>query len=216
MIFHIKENKMRTKNLILGSFLIILITGIGISCTKLDSKVYSVVPNSEFWQTPAEVAAGVAPAYAALDNIPEGDLELVAASSDEMVIPVRGADWLDGNQHTQEWQHTWTSANPSMNGMWSDIYGGIGKANFTLSIVNSLPNPPSNLASINAEVRALRAFFYFLAMDRFGNVPYVTSFNVDPSTVTNLPRPQVYDSIVAELQADVQLLPANVDATTYG
>jgi hypothetical protein len=216
MIFHIKENKMTTKNLILGSFLIILITGIGISCTKLDSKVYSVVPNSEFWQTPAEVAAGVAPAYAALDNIPEGDLELVAASSDEMVIPIRGADWLDGNQHTQEWQHNWTSGNPSMNGMWSDIYGGIGKANFTLSIVNSLPNPPSNLAAINAEVRALRAYFYFLAMDRFGNVPYVTSFNVDPSTVTNLPRNQVFDSIVNELTAVIPLLATNVDATTYG
>jgi len=130
---------MTTRNIILGTFLILLICGIGISCTNLNAKVYSVVPNSEFWQTPAEVAAGIAPAYAALDNIPYGDLELVAASSDEMVIPIRGADWLDGNQHTQEWQHTWTSSNPSMNGMWSDIYGGVGKANFTLSIVNSLP-----------------------------------------------------------------------------
>jgi hypothetical protein len=207
---------MTTRNIILGTFLILLICGIGISCTNLNAKVYSVVPNSEFWQTPAEVAAGIAPAYAALDNIPYGDLELVAASSDEMVIPIRGADWLDGNQHTQEWQHTWTSSNPSMNGMWSDIYGGVGKANFTLSIVNSLPTPPPNLPAINAEIRALRSYFYFLAMDRFGNVPYVTSFNVDPSTVTNLPRPQVFDSIVSELKADVELLPANVDATTYG
>ncbi len=194
-----------------------IITSIGISsCTKLDSKVYSVVPNSEFWQTPAEIAAGIAPAYAALSNIPEGDLELVAASSDEMVIPIRGADWLDGNQHTQEWLHNWTPDNPSMNGMWNDIFGGIGKANFTLSIVNALPTPPPNLAAINAELKSLRDFFYFLAVDRFGNVPYVTSFNVDPSTVKTISGAQIYDSLIAELNANIELLPANVDATTYG
>jgi hypothetical protein len=209
---------MITKKMIIALSVLALIgVGIGISsCTNLDAKVYSVVPNSEFWQTPAEIAAGIAPAYAALQNIPEGDLELIAASSDEMIIPVRGADWLDGNQHTQEWLHTWTPDNPSMNGMWSDVFGGIGKANFTLSIVNSLSTPPPNLAGINAELKCLRDYFYFLAIDRFGNVPYVTSYNVDPSTVKTIPRAQIYDSILAELQANVELLPANVDATTYG
>src|SRR5579862_375135 len=209
---------MITKKMIIALSILALIgVGIGISsCNNLDAKVYSVVPNSEFWQTPAEIAAGIAPAYAALQNIPEGDLELIAASSDEMVIPVRGADWLDGNQHTQEWLHTWTPDNPSMNGMWSDIFGGIGKANFTLSIVNSLATPPPNLAGINAELKCLRDYFYFLAIDRFGNVPYVTSFNVDPSTVKTIARASIYDSILTELQANIELLPSHVDATTYG
>src|SRR5579862_4050255 len=199
---------MITKKMIIALSILALIgVGIGISsCNNLDAKVYSVVPNSEFWQTPAEIAAGIAPAYAALQNIPEGDLELVAASSDEMVIPIRGADWLDGNQHTQEWLHTWTPDNPSMNGMWNDIFGGIGKANFTLSIVNALPTPPPNLAGIDAEVKSLRDYFYFLAMDRFGNVPYVTSFNVDPSTLKQSTRSQIYDSIVADLNVNLPLL----------
>jgi starch-binding outer membrane protein, SusD/RagB family len=212
------KNFMITKKMIMVfTILALIVAGVGISsCTNLDAKVYSVVPNSEFWQTPAEIAAGVAPAYAALQNIPEGDLELVAASSDEMVIPIRGADWLDGNQHTQEWLHTWTPDNPSMNGMWNDVFGGIGKANFTLNVVNSLATPPPNLAAINAEVKSLRDYFYFLAMDRFGNVPYVTSFNVDPSTLKQSASPAIYDSIVADLTANIALLPGNVDATTYG
>lgn len=209
---------MSTKKIILASTILTLaIAGFSISsCTKLDAKVYSVVPNTEFWQTPAEIAAGVAPAYAALQGLPEGNIELISASTDEMVIPVRGADWLDGNQHTQEWLHTWTPQNPSMDGLWTTLFGGIGKANFTLSIVNSLPTPPPNLAAINAEVKCLRDYFYFLAMDAFGNVPYVTSFNVDPSTVKTITRAQIYDSILTELQANIELLPANVDATTYG
>ena len=207
----------KRKIIIASTLLTLAVAGIGISsCTKLDAKVYSVVPNANFWQTPAEIAAGVAPAYAALQNIPDGDLELISASTDEMIIPTRGADWLDGNQHTQEWLHTWTKDNPSMSGYWSDVFGGIGKANFTLSIVNSLPTPPPNLAAINAEVKSLRDYFYFMAIDRFGNVPYVTSFNVDPSTVKTIPRAQIYDSILTELKANIELLPSNVDATTYG
>jgi hypothetical protein len=133
-----------------------------------------------------------------------------------MIIPIRGADWLDGNQHTQEWLHTWTPDNPSMNGMWNDVFGAIGKANFTLSIVNSLTTPPPNLAAINAELKCLRDYLYLLAIDRFGNVPYVTSFNVDPSSVKPIPRAQIYDSILTELQANVDSLPVAVNATTYG
>jgi hypothetical protein len=194
-----------------------IIAGVGVSCSKLESKVYSVVPNSEFWSTPAQVAAGVAPAYTALQGIPSGSLaELNEASSDEMIIPVRGADWLDGNEHTQEWLHTWDKNHGNVSGTWSTIFNGIGQANFTLSIVNGLATPPSNLAAINAEVHVLRDYFYFLALDNFGNVPYVTSFNVDPSTVKQIPPAALYDSIVADLTANVPLLAANVDATTYG
>ncbi|HWB24118.1 MAG TPA: RagB/SusD family nutrient uptake outer membrane protein [Chitinophagaceae bacterium] len=189
----------------------------GVACTKLDSKVYSVVPNANFWQTPDQIAAGVAPAYTALQALPSGNtFETNEVSSDEIVIPIRGGDWLDNNVHVQEWLHNWPVDNTNINGMWGDLYNGIGKANFTLSIVNSLATPPSNLDAINAEVKVLRDFFYFKAMDNFGNIPYVTSFNVDPSTVTNLDQKSVFDSIEADLKANVPLLPATVDATTYG
>jgi hypothetical protein len=193
------------------------VIGTGISCTKLDSKVYSVVPNSDFWQTPDQIAAGIAPAYTALQSLPAGNtFETNEVSSDEIVIPIRGGDWLDNNVHIQEWLHTWTADNTNINAAWGELYNGIGKANFTLSVVNSLATPPPNLNAINAEVKVLRDYFYFLALDMFGNVPYVTSYNVDPSTVTNIPRAALYDSLVADLKANVPLLSPTVDATTYG
>ena len=198
--------------------LVPIVIAVGISCTKLDAKVYSVVPNANFWQTPAEIAAGVAPAYAALTAIPGGNtFEVNEVSSDEIVIPIRGADWLDNNVHIQEWLHNWPNDNANINGAWGDIYNGIGKANFTLNVVNSLATPPSNLAAINAELKSLRDYYYFLAIDMFGNVPYVTSFNVDPSSVKNdLGRAAIYDSIVTDLKNNIPLLATNVDASTYG
>ena len=40
-----------------------------LSCTKLQTNVYSVIPVTSYWQTPAEVAAGVAPAYSNINNV---------------------------------------------------------------------------------------------------------------------------------------------------
>jgi len=208
---------MRTKKIYKTIISAVLVAGIGVSCQKLGTKVYSVVPNANFWSTPAQVAAGVAPAYTALQGLPSGSIqELNEATTDEMIIPVRGGDWLDGNEHTQEWLHTWDKTHANVAGTWTSIFNGIGQANFTLSIVNALPSPPSNLANINAEVHVLRDYFYWLAIDNYGNVPYVTSFNVDPSTVKQSTSAAVYDSVVADLTTNIPLLPANVDATTYG
>jgi hypothetical protein len=204
---------------ILGLTTVVLLVGVIVnSCTKLQQTVYSVVPNNEFWQTPAQIQAGVAAAYNTLTNITENASygELVEASTDEMIIPIRGADWLDGDEHVQEWQHTWTSQHPNVNSAWSEISSGIGQCNFVLSVVNSLPTPPGNLSQINAELKTLRDFFYWMAIDAFGDYPYITNYNTNPNTVSQTPRLQIYDSIVDDLKANAQLLPANVDATTYG
>ena len=211
---------MLTKKLskILGLTGAVLLVGVVNSCTKLTQNVSSVVPNNEFWQTPAQIQAGVAAAYNTLTGVgPSAGIgELSEASTDEMIIPIRGADWLDGDEHVQEWQHTWTSQHPNVNSAWSSISNGIGQCNFVLSVVNSLATPPSDLAQINASLKTLRDFYYWLAIDAFGDFPYITNYNTNPNTVSQTPRAQIYDSIVNDLVANAQLLPANVDATTYG
>src|ERR1700761_3133217 len=44
----------------------------GSSCAKLTPKIYTQVPNANYWQTADQIAAGVAPAYTALTQIPDG------------------------------------------------------------------------------------------------------------------------------------------------
>ncbi len=71
----------------------------GLRCTKLDSKVYSQVVNDNFWQTPAQIAAGKSPAYAALQGLGgnSGIYWENEISSDEMITPTRGDDWGDAD-----------------------------------------------------------------------------------------------------------------------
>jgi len=203
-----------------GLMVFLLFAGAVNSCTKLNQTVESVVPNSDYWQTPAQIAAGVASAYNTLTGVDGGAgggfQELIEASTDEMVIPIRGADWLDGDEHVQEWQHTWTSQHPNVNSAWGTISNGIGQCNFVLSVVNSLATPPSDLQTINASLKTLRDYYYWLAIDLFGDYPYITNYNTNPNSVTRTAKAAIYDSIVNDLVANAQLLPANVDATTYG
>lgn len=187
------------------------------SCTKLDQKVYSVVPEANFWQTSDQVAAGLAPAYQALTSIPNGDVQqLNEVSSGEMIVPTRGNDWYDNGNWQALWLHTWKSDLGPINNAWTAIFNGIGKANFTLNAVNTLPKKPDNIEAINAELKSLRAFYYYLAMDMFGNVPLVTDFNTDPSKVTNSDRKTLFAFVEKELKDNMALLPNSKDPSTYG
>jgi hypothetical protein len=205
----------RKKHLIIACT-VILVGSIMPSCTKLDKKIYSVEPVGNFYQTPAQLAAGVAPAYIALQNIPDGNVnQMNEITSDEIIVPTRGNDWYDGGQWQGLWLHKF-KPDVFVDGGWSDLNNGIGKVNFTLNILSGLANKPSNYDAIVAELKVLRAYFIYQQMDMFGNVPVVTDYNTDPSKVTQMDRAAVYAFLKTELTANVPLLSASVDKTTYG
>ena len=187
------------------------------SCTKLDTQVYSVVPNSNFWQTPEQVAAGIAPAYAQLTAIAEGNVfYLNEATSDEMVVPARGNDWLGIGEWIQLWEHTYTAITPEVVNAWNDLYSGIGKINFILSIVDNISPAPANIQNIDAELKILRAQYYYWAMDLYGNIPLVTDFKTNPNSITNSPQQDIYNFIESEVKANIQLVSSDVTPSTYG
>lgn len=199
--------------------LLILIAGLTyFSCTKLDVQNYSAVPSSSFWQNAAEIAEGKAPAYTQLENVVGHNNygNMYEVTSDEMIYPTRGTDWYDGGQWGRFYFHTAEASDVdgNLNGTWSDLNNGAGQCNF---IIYNLKNSPDvNLKADIAEMNTLRSYYYYLAMDLWGNIPYVTNFKVNPATVTNLPRAQVFDSLEASIKAAIPYLSSNVDATTYG
>ena len=208
---------MKVSNLIYTSLLLAGTTVLFFSCTKLDQNVYSVVPNQNFWKTPEQIAAGIAPAYASLVNIPDGNYhDLAEIPGDDMIVPARGADWLADGQWIQLWQHTWTATTAQVQDCWGELYGGIGQINFILSVVNNLDPAPPDINNINAELKTLRALYYYWAMDLYGNIPLVTSFETDASKLTNTPRKDVYNFIDSELNNNLPFLTTDVSLATYG
>lgn len=201
------------------SFLVIIgLSFSGLRCSKLDPEVYSQIINENFWQTPAQIAAGKSPAYAVLQGMGgnSGIYWEHEISSDEMITPTRGGDWGDGGMWTNIWNHIETADGGTNNWAWGDIYNGVGKCNYIIYTLRNLDPAPATVESDIAEMKTLRSYFYYHALDLFGNVPYVTNFKQDPSTVATLPREQVYDSLVAVLTESLPLLTTTHDLTTYG
>ncbi|SEA21902.1 TonB-linked outer membrane protein, SusC/RagA family [Chitinophaga terrae (ex Kim and Jung 2007)] len=68
---------------------------------------------------------------------------------------------------------------------------------------------------IIAQMKVLRAFHYYLAIDAFGNIPIVTSFaQTDPPR--NTPRAEAFKFVEKEILDNIQALPATLDTKNYG
>ncbi|AMR31554.1 hypothetical protein A0256_09000 [Mucilaginibacter sp. PAMC 26640] len=187
-------------------------------CTKLDSQVYNQVQPGDFFKTPQQTSAFLAQAYTPMTNIPANAVfQNNEASSDEMIVPTRGNDWYDGGKWQSIWLHTFLFDIDNINNAWNDISSGIGKSNLVLTTLATLPesNKPANAAQVTAEIKVLRAYYYFMFMDMFGNVPLVTDFNQDPTTIVQSSRKDTYAFLLKEVEDNVELL-SDKSAASYG
>lgn len=193
--------------------LLLLFTTALFSCTKLDTQVHDKLEN--FWQTPGQIAAGVAPAYTWLRNAlaPDGLYALLELSSDEMIVPTRGGDWNDNALWRPMWFHTWSPSQPIMENGWQFIYTGIAKVNLVLQAIADLDPQPLNVASIQAELKTVRAYYYLLALDLFGNVPIVEG---NENCLKNSSRAAVFAYVEKEIKNALPNLSAEVNGYTYG
>jgi starch-binding outer membrane protein, SusD/RagB family len=187
-----------------------------ISCTKLDTKVYNQV--TYIGQTPQQIDASIGSVYYGLSfYAPVNDVyNLNEVSTDEIIVPDRLTNWNDQVQWREMWKHTWAPNNPIISNGWQFIYAGIASINSTLQIIEKADPSPTNSAAMISGMKTVRAFYYYLALDLFGNVPIVEINNTDLSSLANKPRHEVFNYIEKELKEVLPDLPWEVNTGTYG
>lgn len=123
-------------------------------------------------------------------------------TTDEAMNPIRGGDWYDGGLWENMYQHKWNANDINLYNVWKYLFKVIVISNQSLSIIDSHQTQLSaeQTRDFTAEVRAVRALFYYYAMDMFGRVPIVTSYDVKLEQVTQSERSEVFKFIVDELQ----------------
>lgn len=124
-------------------------------------------------------------------------------STDEAIITQKGGDWFDGGIWIDMHQHTWQSTNDGFNNAWNDIYGGIGQCNELLAAGQN--------AEGTAQLRTLRAYYYWRLLDLYGRVKITTTPGVD---VAQSDRADVYAFVESELLAAIPDLSTNLQG--YG
>ncbi len=197
----------------------LVITGIlcaGISCTKTVVPVFDQVSN--FYLSPDEINAAIGSVYAGLRNLGPGFsaiYELNEVCTDEIIVPVRGNNYQDPSWE-QMWDQTWNTNHSFVETAWQNIFSAISNINSVIASIDSLRPAPAGIDSMNAELRTIRAFYYYEAIDLFGNVPVYVSNNVPLSSLVNQTRSVVFDFIENELKSSLPDLTAEVSTSTYG
>jgi len=135
-------------------------------------------------------------------------------TSDETVVPTRGADWFDGGNWQRLHLHTIGPSDNLITTSWPVAYGAIDAANQAILDVQALGTFPTSAKAL-AELRFIRALGYFWLIDMYGNVPIITETTTgvvgnDPDFQTG--RTALYNYIVGELQA---ILPDLTTETTH-
>lgn len=142
-------------------------------------------------------------------------------TTDEAIIPIRGGDWYDGGLWRNMFLHTWTARDTYLYDVWKYLYRVIVKCNESLSIIESHKSilTTAQYTAYLAEVRGVRALFYYYTMDMFGRIPLVTSVDTNSEGVTQSERSKVFQFVVDELQEVESVLPnehSNIEGTYYG
>ncbi|MGI4734718.1 MAG: RagB/SusD family nutrient uptake outer membrane protein [Janthinobacterium lividum] len=175
---------------------VLLTTG----CNKnfLDENPQSVLVPS-FLGTPQGVEAGLTGVYSGLRNIygNEQGITMTEAGTDT---------WTNGIQtNSGLFDYSSTDLTPLNSGavvnQWAIMYQYINDANGVIQYAASVQGiDPARVKQVIAEAKLLRAQYYFLLVQHFGDVPLRLSFTDAPTKdVTRTPLADVYNAIVTDL-----------------
>lgn len=198
------------------------------ACTDLSETLYDKVESENYGKTPQEIATIVGNAYSSLRGGSDPDYggffptdEFVffisAVSSDECIIPTRvKGDWGDGGVYIDLHKHTWRPDNPKLVSGWRYAYNGINSVNSIIKFLEKSGYDQETDLLQFAELKALRAYYHWKAMDLYGNVPIVTgaagevaSNTLSSSSTVGDNRTKVFEFIESELLNSIEYLPTN-------
>lgn len=136
-----------------------------------------------------------------LQGTGRGIYDLNTFTTDEAMMPTRGGDWYDGGFWQGLYLHRWGVNNEAIYATWEYLYRTVILCNGSLEKIQafSAAHPTEEVAPLVAEVRALRAMFYYYIMDLFGSVPLIEKSSPALEEIVQEKRSKVFYFIVKEL-----------------
>lgn len=182
------------------------------SCTDLDVDVKSKL--TEYPKSEIAMEGKMADAYYAFRKPLGNDYNRYQTfSSDEASGLSFDGDYYDGAENVNPTLHTF-QANNAPGNWWSDLASGITKCN---KLINELSTDTTAAAKrYTANLRAVRAFYHFILMDSYGDVPILNKLYDSSEAIERQPRKAVAEFIEKELLESLPDLSTASNASTYG
>lgn len=186
-------------------------------CFDLDEQTYTEIPIDKFFKNEQELVATAGRAYTKLQAYcTEQSLwTLNLQVSDECAVPVNAAgEWTD-ERYGQLHRHTYNASNKLVNQGWNFCFDGIAACNEILYELNLSEIEFEGKGKILAEVEVLRALFYMLAIDGWGNVPFSIDYT-DTSYPEQKDRAFMFNFIEKAILDNIEELDATASIENYG
>lgn len=176
-----------------------------LSCTNLDDVLYDRIPADEYTADPV---LKMIPIYKPLQNMIDDNGNWWFAqelTSDAVVCPVRGEHWEDGGKWRVLHSHEWDNQVETVNKMWGIFYDGVVQANKFIDEFS--PQAGEEVVDLAlAKAKIMRAYYYYLLIDNYGDVPYVTSYLNAEERPSKSKRADIFYSIVEEVENNLPYL----------
>lgn len=183
------------------------VLGITASCTDLDVDVKSKY--TEYPNDPVAIEGKMSDVYYSFRQALGNNYNRVQTfSSDEATGVSFGTDYFDKGENIHPSIHNFMSGDDPAN-YWTDLASGITKCN---KIIEEFKETPK----VAAPARLMRAFYHFILMDSYGDVPVLDHLPADNEAVVRSPRKEVAEFIEKEVKECLPNLSDKNDASTYG
>jgi hypothetical protein len=178
----------------------LVIISIFCSCNKiLDKKPTDFVDVDNYYSSEAELNLALTSVYDVLGNeymYGSGLWYQLGICTDE------GFYNYSSNSYSAPMFYQYDYTNPYVTGVWQQCYIGIERANLLIANINKPIMDETKRNVMLGEALFLRAYYYFLLVSNYGDVPLKLTPSTDVNTV-DIPRTaakQVYEQIVADMK----------------
>ena len=187
------------KNNLLLILVLVSLNFINQSC-DVEAEVFSEITPDQFFQNDAQIASAASAAYTPLYGYWQGLQVTQDLVTDQSTVPVRSnGGWDDGGVWPRLMAHDFNSLDIT-SGAWFLGSNGVANCNRLIEIFSENLGPDAPVVS---ELRALRAFYFYLMLSNYGNIPIETRFaeaDPAPSQVTPI---VAFDFLETELLASI-------------
>jgi starch-binding outer membrane protein, SusD/RagB family len=190
------------------------------SCTKLKEDLYSTLDSENFYKNEQECILAMGDSYSRL-AYQGGNLWGIYGTqlvpTDEAVIPYRlqgpflgnNGIWLDLHQHI------FKPNNNPIQSSWQYAFGTVAASNQVIYQIEKSPAQFDGKQKMISELKVLRAYAYYAAMDLFGNIPISLDF-ADTALPKQFSRAEAFITIEKEFKDNLSNLDAAPSPLNYG
>lgn len=190
------------------------------ACTDLSEKLYSTLEANNFYKNKNQCILAMGNAYSQLQYRGSslwGLMGTELVSTDEAVIPYRtqGPFLRNNGLWIRLHQHNFHPNDNSIKSSWEYCFNTAAACNQVIYEIEKAPIKFDTKPNMVAELKVLRAYAYYVAMDLYGNIPISLDFR-DTTLPKQYTRSEAFKTIEKEIKDNLDLLDAIPSVENYG